>query len=229
MNRAVFLDRDGVINKMVYNPEFGLVDSPGNPEEFKLTSGAADAICQINRLGLLAIVVSNQPGIAKGRFTLALHDAITDKMHKLVGQAGGRLDGVYYCLHHPHALYEEYRDVCICRKPKPGLLLQAAREWQIDLAGSFMVGDGLTDMIAGQFVGARNILISSRKCYICDEIARQEVQPDFVVGSLADAVQVVQKIESGDGHDLGPYSPMFQLPAMRRFVSSDSISNLGRQ
>src|SRR3990172_1193265 len=103
MNRAVFLDRDGVINKMVYNSEFGLVDSPANPDEFRLNSGVAEAICQINRMGLLAIVVSNQPGIAKGRFTRALHDAMTDKMHRLIEQAEGRLDGVYYCLHHPHA------------------------------------------------------------------------------------------------------------------------------
>ena len=225
MHRAVFLDRDGVINKMVYNPEFGLVDSPGNPDEFTLIPGAAEAIRQINQLGLLAIVVSNQPGIAKGRFTVSLHEAITERMHCLVGQARGRLDGVYYCLHHPHALYEEFRDVCACRKPKPGLLLQASQEWKIDLANSYMVGDGLTDILAGQFVGTRNVLVSSRKCYICEEIARQEVQPDYVVGNLAEAVQVVQQIESGDGHDLSRYAPLVALQGMRRPAANEPSAN----
>src|SRR6266571_8902579 len=99
--RAVFLDRDGVINAYAYNQEFGTVDSPANPDEFALLRGAAEAIAQLNKAGLLAIVVSNQPGIAKGRFTPKLLEAMTDKMKRLVSGAGGRLDAVYYCPHHP--------------------------------------------------------------------------------------------------------------------------------
>ncbi len=206
MQRAVFLDRDGVINRMVYHPEFGLVDSPANPDEFQLLPDAGASVRLINQMGLLAIVVSNQPGLAKGRFTLSLHQAITNKMQRAVEEAGGRLDGVYYCLHHPHAVLEDYRYTCICRKPKPGLLLQAAREWHIDLASSYLVGDGITDMVAGQFVGTRNIFVSSRKCYICDEVARQEAQFDYIVSSLAEAARVIEKIESGDGHNLTEYA-----------------------
>jgi HAD superfamily hydrolase (TIGR01662 family) len=95
--RAAFLDRDGVINAYVYNSEFGTVDSPANPDEFALLPGAAEAITKLNEAGLLAIVVSNQPGIAKGRFTLKLLETMTEKMKRLVAGTGGRLDAVYYC------------------------------------------------------------------------------------------------------------------------------------
>ena len=205
MHRAVFLDRDGVINAMVYHAEFGLVDSPANPDEFNLLPGVGEAVRLINQMGFLAIVISNQPGIAKGKFTLPLLEATTNKMHRELALTGARLDAVYYCLHHPETLLEEYRIVCECRKPKPGLLLQAAREWDLDLERSYFVGDGVTDMAAGQSVGNTTLFVSSRKCYICDELARHSVQPDYIVGSLTEAVQVIQMIEHGDRHDLEPY------------------------
>jgi D-glycero-D-manno-heptose 1,7-bisphosphate phosphatase len=198
MERAVFLDRDGVINTMVYNPDYGMVDSPANLEEFEFMPGVAKAISEIKAMGFLVIVVSNQPGIAKGKFTSEILEAVTSKMTRTLAREGAGVDAVYYCLHHPKANVLKYRQVCACRKPSPGLLLRAAQDWNIDLAESFMVGDGITDVAAGQSAGARTFFISPRKCYICDEFVRHEVNPDFVVKDLWEASSVIRQIEQGN-------------------------------
>jgi len=195
---AVFLDRDGVINEMVYNPEFGLVDSPANPKEFTLLPGVGDAVRKLNLMGVLVIVVSNQPGVAKGRYSLALHNAMTEKMHLELTQAGAKLDAVYYCLHHPEAKLAEYRKICECRKPKPGMLWQAVRDWNLNLQISYLIGDGITDMAAGQAVGVSTLFISSNKPYILEELDKQNVHPDIIVSSLADAVGILEKIGRHD-------------------------------
>jgi len=212
MKRAIFLDRDGTINDMVYNADFGLVDSPANPDEFHLLPGVCDAIRLINQMGLLAIVVSNQPGIAKGKFTRMLIDQTTQKMHDLVSHAGARLDGVHYCLHHPDAVVPEYRVKCDCRKPRPGLLLQAAQSWEIDLRHSYMVGDGITDVLAGHAAGCTTFFLNSCKCYNCEELDKYNVKPSYTVKSLAEAVRIIQAIQSSDGHGFTPYLPATELP-----------------
>ena len=191
MKRAVFLDRDGTINAMVYNPEFGLVDSPQNPDEFNLLPEVGEAIRAINEAGFLAVVVSNQPGIAKGKCTLALLDAMTDKMRRGLAERGAKLDAVYYCLHHPEAALPDYRAVCDCRKPSPGLLTRAAQELDIDLGRSFMIGDGINDLAAGQAAGVTTLFLSPRKCYICDELVRQRVDPGFIVPDLLSAARLI--------------------------------------
>jgi D-glycero-D-manno-heptose 1,7-bisphosphate phosphatase len=191
MKRAVFLDRDGTINAMVYNPEFGVVDSPQNPDEVRLLPGVGEAICAINQAGFLAVVVSNQPGIAKGKCTPAVLEAITEKMRQGLAERGARLDAVYYCLHHPEAAVPHYRAVCDCRKPKPGLLLRAAGDLGIDLGTSFLVGDGITDLLAGMEAGVTTLFLSPRKCYICDELVRQQVDPGFIVPDLLSAARLI--------------------------------------
>lgn len=196
--RAVFLDRDGVINEMFYHPEFGILDSPANPDQFELLPRAGEAIAELNRLGLLVIVVSNQPGIAKGKFTPALLEAIGQKMISGIEAAGGKLDASYYCLHHPEATLVDYRIRCECRKPEPGLLLRAAREWNIDLTGSYMIGDGVMDIAAGRAAGATTLFVNRRKCYNCEALASQAVWPDYLVSDLNEAATVIRKIECGD-------------------------------
>lgn len=199
MNRgAVFLDRDGVINAHVYNSEFGTMDSPAHPGEFSLLPGSAEAIAELNRIGLPVIVVSNQPGIAKGKFTAALLKAMTEKMYTEIQNAGGRLKEVYYCLHHPQSLLQDYRINCECRKPKPGLLIQASEELGLDLAKSYMVGDGVTDVLAGTRAGATTIFVSPRKCYICDELVKQDARPALIVSSLLDAVKDIGCMERNE-------------------------------
>src|SRR5262249_5304903 len=155
-------DRDGVINRYSLDPEFGTIDSPSTPEEFILADGVLEGLVLLRETGFPLIVVSNQPGIAKGRFTPALLEATTKKM---MNDCEGRLSAVYYCLHHPNAIIPEYRQDCECRKPKPGLLLQAAQDWAIDLSKSYMIGDGVVDIQAGNAAGCSTIFIGRRKCY----------------------------------------------------------------
>ncbi len=189
--RAAFLDRDGLINSYVYNQEFGTVDSPCNAEEFQLLPGVRDAIARFHDIGLLVVVVSNQPGIAKRKFSPEILDATTEKMRRL---CDGKIDAVYYCLHHPQAADKRYEDDCDCRKPKPGLLIKAAKEWDIDLQASVMIGDGLTDVMAGQKAGARTILVGARKCYVCAAMDEHRVTPDFCAETLPEAVGVVESM-----------------------------------
>jgi D-sedoheptulose 7-phosphate isomerase len=193
--KAVFLDRDGVLNAYACDREFGTIDSPADPEQFTLLPGAAEAVAKLNEAGLLAIVVSNQPGVAKGRFTPAILDAITRKMKTLIEQGGGRLDAVYYCPHHPEGTVAAYRQRCNCRKPHAGLFEKAAREWDIDLGRSYTVGDGVVDVLAGRGAGTKTIFVSARKCYVCSELAKQNVWPDWVAGNLPEAVELILKAE----------------------------------
>ena len=197
MKRAIFLDRDGVINAMVYNPEFGLVDSPANPGEFELLPNVAEAIQIFNNLGFLVVVISNQPGIAKGKFSLALLEAMTEKMLASLAGRGARIDSVYYCRHHPDGKVAEYRMVCNCRKPKPGMLLRAAEDLDIELSSSYLIGDGIIDIQAGESAGLSTVLVyPSSKCNICGELAIRNVQPDHIIESLLEAANLIRVMET---------------------------------
>lgn len=153
--KAIFLDRDGTINKYV-----GYLRTP---EQFELLEGAGEAIRKINLSGYLAIVVTNQPVIARGEVTVDGLQQIHNKMETMLGKEGAYLDGVYYCPHHPDKGFagevEELKIVCECRKPKAGLLLQAAKDFNIDLSQSWMIGDSENDVLAGKNAGCKTALI----------------------------------------------------------------------
>lgn len=155
--KAVFLDRDGTINKYV-----GFLR---NIDEFELLDGVSDAIKKINASGYLAVVVTNQPVIARGEVSFEELEVIHNKMETLLGKEGAYLDAIYFCPHHPHKGYEgerpELKFDCDCRKPKPGMLLKAALDFNIDLAQSWMIGDGENDVKAGQNAGCRTALIGN--------------------------------------------------------------------
>lgn len=202
MNRAVFLDRDGVINRYAYNAESGTVDTPANPAEFQLLDGAAEAIAAFNRLGVPVIVVSNQPGIAKGKFTPQLLDAIEKEMRARLAPAGAHIGAAYYCLHHPDAVVADYRSDCDCRKPKPGLILRAAQEHDIDLSASFLIGDDVSDILAGRAAGVATILLSPHRCTLCEEFSSRGAVPDLMVQNLQQAVTAVSETLSGDRRTL---------------------------
>jgi D-glycero-D-manno-heptose 1,7-bisphosphate phosphatase len=147
-------------------------------------------------MGVLVVVISNQPGIAKGKFSLELLQAMTDKMLAQLAQGGARLDAIYYCHHHPEGVVEPYRKVCECRKPKPGLLLAAAADLNIDLSRSIFIGDGITDIKAGQAAGVTTMLIyASSPLYLSTELARQNVAPDHIVSSLDEAVALIKRLD----------------------------------
>lgn len=152
MQKAIFLDRDGTINKYV-----GFLR---NIDDFELIEGAAEAIKLINQSGYLAIVVTNQPVIARGEVSWDELNEIHRKMETLLGKEGAYLDGIYICPHHPDKGFEgerpEYKIVCDCRKPKSGLLLHAAKDFNIDLSQSYMIGDDDRDVQAGENAGCKN-------------------------------------------------------------------------
>ncbi len=154
--KAVFLDRDGTINKYV-----GFLR---NINDFELIDGVAEAIKKINASGHLAIVVTNQPVIARGEVTFQELEEIHNKMETELGLQGAYLDAIYYCPHHPHKGYEgevpELKIECDCRKPKPGMLLKAADDYNIDLSQSYMIGDGENDIKAGLAAGCKAILVN---------------------------------------------------------------------
>ena len=154
--KAIFLDRDGTINKYV-----GFLR---NIDEFELIDGVAAAIRKINESGYLAIVVTNQPVIARGEVSFGELEEIHNKMETLLGKEGAYLDAIYYCPHHPHKGYEgerpELKIECVCRKPKPGMLFKAAEDFNIDLSQSWMIGDGENDVKAGINAGCKTVLLS---------------------------------------------------------------------
>ncbi|HIW73923.1 MAG TPA: HAD-IIIA family hydrolase [Firmicutes bacterium] len=156
--RAVFLDRDGTVNRYA-----GFLR---RPEEFELLPGVGQAVRRLNQAGILAVVATNQPVIARGEVTPAGLREIHNKMETLLGREGAYLDGIYVCPHHPDGGYPgerpEYKIDCACRKPKPGLLLRAAEDLQIDLGASWMVGDTESDMEAGRAAGCRTAFLGER-------------------------------------------------------------------
>ena len=153
--KAIFLDRDGTINKYV-----GFLREI---EQFELLPNTSEAIKKINNSGYLAIVVTNQPVVARGEVTFEQLDKIHNKMETLLGKDGAYLDGIYFCPHHPHKGFEgeipELKVECECRKPKPGMLFKAAQEFNIDLKNSWMVGDSENDIKAGIAAGCKTVLL----------------------------------------------------------------------
>lgn len=174
--KAVFLDRDGTINKYV-----GFLR---NINEFELLPGVAEAIKKINESGYLAIVVTNQPVIARGEVTIPELQLIHNKMETLLGAEGAYLDAIYYCPHHPHKGYEgevaELKIDCECRKPKPGMLIKAAEDFNIVLENSWIIGDGENDVRAGKAAGCRTALIGT-----------EDYGQDMTASSLIHAVKQI--------------------------------------
>ncbi|SFU85187.1 HAD-IIIA family hydrolase [Butyrivibrio sp. M55] len=154
--KAVFLDRDGTINKYV-----GFLRSI---DEFELLPGVIEAIHKINDSGYLAIVATNQPVIARGEVTYSELEEIHNKMETLLGEKGAYIDALYYCPHHPDKGFDgeipELKFECECRKPKPGMLLKATEDFNIDLENSWMIGDGANDVLAGKNAGCKTAIIS---------------------------------------------------------------------
>jgi len=162
LNRAVFLDRDGVINAAPYNTEEEKYDSPYTLAGFRILPGAKLAIRLLNEKNWLTVVVSNQPGVAKAKCSAPFLEELNERMRAGLAASGAHLDAIYYCMHHPEAVVPEFRQVCQCRKPRPGLLLAAADDLQIDLTSSYIIGDSLKDVDAGLAAGCTPILIRPR-------------------------------------------------------------------
>lgn len=179
--KAIFLDRDGTINKYV---EF-LRDI----NDLELLPGVAEAVKLINSTGYLCIIITNQPVIARGELSVPQLNLIHEKLETELGKAGAYIDGLYYCPHHPDKGYEgevvELKFNCGCRKPKPGLLLQASQEFNINLSVSWMIGDSRRDIECGKSVGCRTVLLTS------GESSDGEFGQDYKAAGLYEAVEMI--------------------------------------
>jgi histidinol-phosphate phosphatase family protein len=197
--KAVLLDRDGVINALVYHEDAGVIDAPFKRSQFKLLPRVPEAIRLLNGMGLKTAIVSNQPGIAKGHLKPSMLTAFERMMLSRIRAGGGRIDRMYYCLHHPKARVSRLRLRCRCRKPEIGLLEQAAADLCVSLDECYMVGDGIPDMLAGSRAGCRTIFVGRWKCEICQLTQDPGVRPAFVAKDLWEAAQLIRN-EMVTGH-----------------------------
>jgi D-glycero-D-manno-heptose 1,7-bisphosphate phosphatase len=164
--RAAFLDRDGVLNV-----DHGYVH---RLDRLDLVPGAAEAVRLVNAAGLLAIVVTNQSGVARGLYGEADVERFNAALARRLAAAGARIDAFYYCPHHPEGTVARYALRCDCRKPMPGLLERAARDFAIDRAGSFLIGDGARDLEAAAAFGIRGVRFDAARQSLV-EVARAAI------------------------------------------------------
>jgi D-glycero-D-manno-heptose 1,7-bisphosphate phosphatase len=185
---AVFIDRDGTLNRMVYDPTHGLLDSPRLPDQVSLMPGAAPFLRKVRELGARIVVVTNQPGLAKGWLTLEGLQAVHERLGVLLKAEGAAWDALYYCPHHPEGCIPRYSGPCDCRKPAPGLILRAGREAGIRLESSWMIGDGLNDIQAGRAAGCRTILLTQLKLEQVERFFQlDQAMPDHIVADFKEA------------------------------------------
>jgi D-glycero-D-manno-heptose 1,7-bisphosphate phosphatase len=186
--RAAFIDRDGVLNEGVPDPVSGLPESPLHPDQVRLLPGVGPALRDLAAAGYLLVGASNQPAAAKGKVPLEELLATQRRVIELLAAEGAHFDAFKLCLHHPQGVVEELSGSCDCRKPAPGMLLEAAAELSLDLANSWMIGDTDTDIEAGRNAGARTVLVG----YPGSSHKRADgVNPDLQAVDLPGAVAVI--------------------------------------
>jgi len=187
--RAVFIDRDGTMSE-----EVGYIN---HSSRFRLFPYAAAAIKHLNESGWLAIVVTNQAGVARGYFSEDMIETVHAQMTKDVTANGGRIDAIYYCAHHPSVGEPPYRVACDCRKPQPGLINRAAEKFDVDLSSSWMIGDRYSDVELARNAGVKSMFVLSG--YGRGEWEHQRTtwsaQPDLVADNLLEAVQMIVSTE----------------------------------
>ncbi len=186
MNKAVFLDKDGTLIKDIpYNAD---------PDKIILEDTVAEALGRLQAAGFLLIVISNQAGIAHGFFGEMALQGVETRLRSLLAETNVSLDGFYFCPHHPDGKLPEYSTACSCRKPSPGMLLQAASDHHIDLGRSWMVGDILHDVEAGSRAGCRTILINNGN--ETEWISGEHRVPHSMVSDLRQAAEIILNTET---------------------------------
>jgi D-glycero-D-manno-heptose 1,7-bisphosphate phosphatase len=189
---AVFIDRDGTISE-----EVGYIN---HPSRFRLFPYTAAAIKLLNDQGWLAVVITNQAGVARGYFTESMIETVHNSLRRELGEKGARVDGIYYCAHHPSVGEPPYRQECDCRKPKPGLVIRASKELGIALKQSWMIGDRYGDIELAHNAGVRSALVLSG--YGRGEWENQrsqwKQQPDLVAENLLEAVELILRSEASE-------------------------------
>lgn len=196
MKPAIFFDRDGVINELVYEPKSGVIDSPLKASQINLVYGIVELIKAVKDLGFMTIVCSNQPAVGLGKTTLENFKEVNRKVCSLLRTQGAILDYEYFCMHHPFAKIKKYKLNCECKKPNTGLLLKSAKEHNIDLSKSWMIGDGVDDVIAGKNAGCKTILLANINSLENLRIIEKQlgkIKPDFIIKRLPDAIKIIKE------------------------------------
>jgi D,D-heptose 1,7-bisphosphate phosphatase len=185
--KAVFLDKDGtLVEDVPYNVD---------PEKIRLVPEAVESLRALKAAGFKLIVISNQAGVAHGRFKEEALKGVEKRLNELLGEHGVALDGFYFCPHHPDGRVRVYTKTCFCRKPSPGMLFQAARDHGLNLADSWFIGDILNDVEAGRRADCRTILIDNGNETEWDLSPLR--RPHYTVKTLAEAAQVILPVERG--------------------------------
>jgi histidinol-phosphate phosphatase family protein len=179
----ILLDRDGVLNQMVINADHGTIDSPMHPDQVQLVPGAREALAELREWDYKLAICTNQPAAAKGKTSVANLEAVHQRVLDLLDV---RLDSSHICWHRAE-------DGCACRKPKPGLLLDALAANVAFARDSWMVGDGITDVQAGRAAGVKTAFLGSKRCDVCTTLASAGAKPDLHVASLAEFVEQLLK------------------------------------
>jgi D-glycero-D-manno-heptose 1,7-bisphosphate phosphatase len=190
---AVFLDRDGTINE-----QMGYIN---HVSRFVMLPGAGPAIRRLNEAGILAILVSNQSGVARGYFPIELVNTVHAALAQRLAQDGAFLDGVFFCPHHPQGQIPAYRKVCDCRKPRTGMIQQACAQLPVDRSRSYVVGDRCSDLQLARRADMKGILVRTGYgegdlAYVLPGLS---ITPDFVAADLAQAVEWIVGIEGPGG------------------------------
>lgn len=184
MNKAVFLDRDGVIVKNIEG------QAPRTPQDLRLTLDSVPLIKKLQEKGYKIFVVSNQPDRALGLIDEKNKKAMLKKFEALLKKNNINVDGIYYCFHHPQGILKKYAKDCNRRKPKPGMLLKAIRDYKIDPAKSYIIGDRATDVKAGSLSSIKTILIDPRNSEV-NYLLEYNVRADFRIKKLSDALDII--------------------------------------
>ncbi len=187
MNKAVFLDRDGVITK---EPPY----YAHKIDQLELIPNSAEAIRLLNESGFKVIVVSNQAGVARGYYQEKDIKIYNNEMKRQLEEKGARIDAIYYCPHHPGAAIEKYKIDCECRKPKPGMLTQAKKILYLNLKHSFLVGDKMSDIEAGYRAGCKTILVlTGQGNGELKKISEMDTKPTYISKDLFASIQIIKR------------------------------------
>ena len=189
-HKTLFLDRDGIVNKMVLY-KYGW-DSPQKPEDVKLMKGIENAILWANKNKILVIEITNQPGVAKNKLSLSLNGLIEKTVQNSLKNKRLNINKVYTCLHHPYAVISKYKKECNCRKPKIGLLLKAAEENNVDLKKSMFLGDSSSDIEAGNSAGCKTILFLHKENTKEKISAAKKSKPNYKIFNLSEVLPILK-------------------------------------
>lgn len=192
-NKAILLDRDGVINELIINQEEGHVDSPNSKEQFKIIKNAIKAMKLFNELKYKIIIISNQPGVAKGQYDISEFNEIKNKLNNELSDHDIKISGQYYCLHHPNAKIKKYKKKCKCRKPETKLFFDAIKDHNIDVNKSYFIGDGIVDMQLAKRVKCKSIFIGNISSTLTRVFDEKGIEPWFIFHDLLEAAKYIEK------------------------------------